>query len=373
MKFRLSIAIVGLSFIVTLLRVGTVFVVGPGSNHAQASPAEVGQRLPQLAVYRWALRTDNVDAFAKWIGHPDIWAEEFMDSSSWDNQENPGWLFKPWGKWVRERAGRRLILGVPLLAGPWNGSGPTAGTIDPKIPVSLEKGAAGEYNRHFANLAKNLVAHGLGETILRPGWEFNGGWYTWRAGANPKAFAEYWRQIVRTMRSVPGAEHLQFCFNPALGYLQFPAEQAWPGDEFVDYVGLDVYDDSWAKDTYPSPAGISQADIDARHQKVWNTVLYGGDHGLRFWDQFATEHHKPFALPEWGVSDREDKHGGLDDPVFIEQMHAFIADAKNKVAFFCYFDVEAPDGHHQLSPGLKGDEKTEFPRSAERFKALFGG
>jgi hypothetical protein len=343
------------------------FAMGGELAASTTAPAE-----PQMAVYRWVLRPDNVEAFGRWIGHPDVWAEDFTDNSSWDNIENPGWLLKPWGKWVMQRPGRRLILGVPLLPGPWDGSGPIAGSIDLKIPVSLEKGAAGDYDRHFAALAKNLVAQGLGETILRPGWEFNGGWYTWRGAGKADALAAYWRHIVRAMRAVPGAAGLRFCFNPSVGYQGFPAEQAWPGDEFVDYVGVDVYDDAWVKDTYPWPADATQSEIAARQKKVWDTIHYGGDHGLKFWARFAADHHKPLALPEWGIDDRPEHHGGMDDPYFIEQMHAFITDPKNNVAFQCYFDVEAPDGHHQLSPGLKGDEKTEFPRAAAKFRELFG-
>jgi hypothetical protein len=344
----------------------------PDSGPAASTVPTTAPAGPQLAVYRWAVRPDNVNAFGKWIGDPNVWGEDFTDNSSWDNVENPGWLLKPWGKWVRERPGRTLIFGVPLLPGPWDGSGPTGGTIDLKIPVSLEKGAGGNYNRHFEALARNLVADGLGGAVVRLGWEFNGGWYTWRAAGKAQAMAEYWRQIVHSMRATPGAEHLTFCFNPALGYLGLPAEKAWPGDEFVDYVGVDVYDDSWAKDTYPWPAGTSDADIEARHKKAWETVIEKGDHGLRFWSRFAAEHHKPLALPEWGVSNRPDKHGGLDDPFFIDQMHSFIIHPANNVAFHCYFDVEAPDGHHQLSPGPDHHHKTEFPKSAERFKALFG-
>ncbi len=81
-----------------------------------------------------------------------------------------------------------------------------------------------------------------------------------------------------------------------------------------------------------------------------------------------TLHPKP-----WGVSDRPDHHGGLDNPAFVENMHAFITDPANHVAWHCYFDVQAPDGKHQLSPGKKGDEKIEFPEAAGRFKELFGG
>ena len=53
-------------------------------------------------------------------------------------------------------------------------------------------------------------------------------------------------------------------------------------------------------------------------------------------------------------------------------MRAFIADSANRVAFHCYFDVKAPDGDHQLSPGKDGKEKTSFPKSAAKFRALFG-
>ena len=41
------------------------------------------------------------------------------------------------------------------------------------------------------------------------------------------------------------------------------ADKAWPGDEFVDYVGLDMYDESWAKDTYTWPAAASAEEIAA--------------------------------------------------------------------------------------------------------------
>lgn len=344
---------------------------GAPATQPVAATAPASAR-PHLAVYRWAMKPENVDAFGAWIGHPDVWAEDFTDSTSWDNIGNPGWLLSPWGKWVKAREGRRLILGIPLLPGAWDGSGPTAGSIHPKEPVSLERGAKGEYNAHFQALAKNLVAQGLGNSVVRLGWEFNGGWYTWRGQGKADAYAEYWRQIVTSMRAVPGTEHLTFCWNPALGYLGFPAEKAWPGDGVVDYVGVDVYDDSWLKDTYPTPAGASAEETAARHRKVWEQVILGGDHGLRYWSKFAAEHHKPLTLPEWGVSHRDDNHGGLDDPYFIEQMHAFINDPAHHVAFHCYFDVEAPDGHHQLSPGPDGKHKTEFPASAAKFKQLFG-
>jgi hypothetical protein len=295
-----------------------------------------------------------------------------MPIDRWDASEGGEWQLGEWSAWKKALPARRLILSVPLLPGPWDLSGPKAGP-HANEPVSLQVGARGDYDAHYRTLAQNLVRYGLSDTILRLGWEFNGGWYAWRGGVNPEAFAGYWREIVKTMRAVPGAEKLRFCWNPAVGYQQFPAEKAWPGDAWVDVVGLDVYDDSWLPDTYPFPAGTSPDEIQMRRSRVWDKVMLHGDHGLQFWRDFAAMHGKPFAIPEWGVDQRADGHGGLDDPAFIARMHDFIVDPANRVAFYCYFDVQASDGGHQLSPGKSGDEPTSFPNSAARFRALFRG
>ena len=340
-----------------------------------AAPAGETRFEPQVGVYRWANSATNIDAFAGWLGWPVVWAEAFVGNETWDNVAWPVWWLEGWSKWTQEKPGRRLILSIPLLPGPWDGSGPKNGSARGER-VSLEDGAAGQYNHLFKTLAENLVKHRLNDTILRLGWEFNGGWYTWRAKGKEQAFAGYWRQIVKTMRAVPGTENLQFCWNPTLGYQQFPSEKAWPGDDFVDFVGVDVYDETWMKDTYPWPASASATEIEARRKKVWNDAILRGDHGLAFWSKFAREHRKPLTIPEWGVNNRVDpkeQHGGLDNVFFIEQMHRFIMDPANNVAFHCYFDVQAPDGHHQLSPGASGTEKTEFPLAAAKFKELFGG
>ncbi len=332
---------------------------------------------PYPAAYRWGAANKKGgamanEAFAKWMNLPVVWAEDFTPNEQWrDNVEGGGWQLGEWSKWKKGAVGRRLVLSICLLPGPWDLSGPkqSNGT---KTPVSLEAGAKGEYNEHFKRLAENLVKYELTDSVLRLGWEFNGGWYTWRAGKNPDAYAGYWRQIVTTMRAVPGTKELQFCWNPAMGWQQFPSEKAWPGDEYVDIVGLDVYDESWMKDTYPWPEGASVSEIASRRRAVWEKVLLHGDHGLMFWKNFATAHRKPFSIPEWGVNNRGDKHGGLDNVFFVEQMHAFITNPTNRVYFHCYFDVQAGDGHHQLSPGIAGNEVTEFPQSAARFKELFG-
>ena len=348
----------------------------PSGVGAQSPPAAIRASEPALGTYHWPIGTAGVDAFAAWLGRDAIWGLDFVGGESWDNVGWPTWWLEAWSRWVKARPGRRLILSIPILAGPVDGSGPKQGGKGVGLPVSLEKGAAGDYNAYFRDLAANLVSHGLADTILRPGWEFNGDWYAWRAKGRTAAFAEYWRQIVATMRAVPGADKLKFCWNPTLGDQQFPADDAWPGDAFVDFVGVDVYDETWNAETYPWPPDAGATEIERRQKKVWDEWIVNSPRGLAFWAKFARSHGKPLAIPEWGVVSADHGHGGKDNPHFIAQMHAFLMDPANGVAFHCYFDINDTTLRHQLSPGVAGTGKkegTEFPKSAARFKALFAG
>src|SRR5688572_12821771 len=94
-----------------------------------AATDTAGAAEPTIAAYRWPNGTDNLDAFASWLGRETVWGEDFIGSESWDNVEWPTWWLEHWGKWVAAKPGRRLIFGVPLLPGPVEGSGPKEGKI----------------------------------------------------------------------------------------------------------------------------------------------------------------------------------------------------------------------------------------------------
>ena len=332
-------------------------------------------RPPFLAVYRWGqsgVINGHYDAYGPWLNRSVIWGEDFMPNQGWNKIEGEEWQLGTWKGWCQKQPGRRLVLSVPLLPGGWAGKGPATGP-GASQPVSLAVGAKGAYNVYFQRLAENLVAHQLGDTLLRLGWEFNGGWYTWRAQTKEKAvdYAGYFHQIVTAMRAVPGAEGLKFVWNPAMEpWWPYSPELAWPGDDVVDYVGVDVYDQSWAKETYPWPKDATEAEIEIRQSRAWDQLQNNAKtYGLPYWVEFAQKHHKPLTIPEWGVCDRSDKHGGMDNPLFIERMHRFITDPANNVYFACYFDVGAPDGDHQLCPD--GKRETRFPKASRRYKELF--
>ena len=336
---------------------------------------------PYKGVYRWGQSGclhGLYDSYGPWLGRTVIWAEDFMPIETWDNLEGQSWQMGVWGPWVQKQAGRRFILSLPMLVGSWDRKGPQKGS-GAGVPVSFAEGAKGTYNIYFQKLAESLVKHGMGDTLIRVGWEFNGGWYIWRTDNEKEAvdFAAYFKQIVTTMRAVPGAENLKFIWNPAMEpYWKYPPEKAWPGDDVVDYVGVDVYDQCWANGTYPIPEGASDDEALTRQKKTWDSITNNEKaYGLPFWVKFAKEHNKPLTIPEWGVCIRKDKHGGNDNPYFIEQMFNFIYNPDNNVYLESYFDVTAGDGDHRLipEPGKKGtpDVETKLPKSAAKYKELF--
>jgi hypothetical protein len=233
---------------------------------------------------------------------------------------------------------------------------------------NLPDGAHGNYNQYFHQLAQTLVNLGLGRAWLRLGWEFDnvGAPYTaWGIGTSTSqatAFAGYWRQIVNTMRSVPGA-NFKFVWNPlSLGFLgasdpEYPNSggpdlaDAWPGPGYVDYIGLDLYDQmGWG--TAPD---------------TWSNYIQPQ---LTAALSFAAPRNTPLAFPEWGVCSPQaqgtaDQDCQGDDPAYINQMHAFMINQANNVAWENYFNISEALHNSQITGG-------SFPKSLAAFQADFG-
>jgi hypothetical protein len=337
---------------------------------------------PYMGIYDWGLSTPanqtHIAYSTAWLGRTNsLWAVDFEAFDSWANISGPAWQMTPCQNWLSAHPGAKLILTLPMLpCDPNNTHNPLPGT-------SLALGAAGNYNNYFKTLATTLVNRKLADgssmadhTVLRPGHEFNGDWYPWKAvnQAGALNFAAYWRQIYATMKAVPGTGNLKFCWNVATNWTSYYVTDAYPGDGYVDYVGVDVYDYSGY---YPYPANATAAEIAACQANAWNYDYASQyNNGLVKWSNFANSHGKPLAIPEWGSTVKYNngvlespQHGGLDNTYFIQKMYNFIQEPANNVAFHAYFDVQAGDGHHQLTP--YNGFTTQFPNAAALFRQLF--
>src|SRR5262249_44853429 len=124
-----------------------------------------------------------------------------------------------------------------------DGRGTTADGYFKATSSALAAAAAGAYNSKFYDLWKLLGKDGVSQTILDLGREMNGTWYEWsehRAPpSQPDAYILAWRQIVKTMRSVPG-QHFKFLWT--LYPTGTSAAECWPGSAYVDYIGTDIFD-----------------------------------------------------------------------------------------------------------------------------------
>ena len=269
--------------------------------------------------------------------HPVLASDYLLRTNGWDSMDGAGgsedWMLDQW-----RNTGYRLVLGVPILPG---GSGGT-----------LAQGATGAYNQYFTILAQTLVNDGAANAILRLGWEFNGNWYPWSVASNADAqnFAAYWRQIVDTMRAVPG-QQFRFLWNPnGGGSSNWNLELAYPGSAYVDYIGTDVYDEYWGTPFTP------QASWSNAVNQTW---------GLNWLANFAAAQGRPIALPEWADDYRSDGMGLGDDPYFLNQFANWIA--ANNVAFTCIFS------YNDTAGGQDNDiTNGSFPNALAAFHGDFG-
>ncbi len=284
-----------------------------------AGPSDPG------AVARFGIRTGT---------KPSLASDYLPRDEGWPGMVGVKHLQRFLGPWQGTRY--QLVLGVPMIP---TQNGEPMGT--------LAKGAAGDYDGDFATLANTLVHYGESNAILRIGWEFNGTWYPWAVTDETAAveFAAYFRQIVTTMRSVPGTA-FQFVWNPTSGPEPEAAQNAYPGDAYVNDIGLDLYDQVWGVPMDPPLA--------------WARYVTEVD-GLQWLSSFAAAHHKPVVIPEWAVTIRPDGHGLGDDPLYVAKMAQWIN--QHDVAFSSYFDADAPDGQHDLFDRAFSQSLTVFTRS----------
>ncbi len=75
--------------------------------------------------------------------------------------------------------------------------------------------------------------------------EMNGDWHAWSPGVNGNQVAEFaraWRHVVDTVRAAAGDANIRWMFNPIVSWPGATAMvDLWPGNEYVDWVGLDGY------------------------------------------------------------------------------------------------------------------------------------
>ena len=305
----------------------------------EATAADAGKR---SCVYSYH-RTAQLAAFSAAIGRDVDCALVYNNGSpDWPNWERPWFIIHGdpnfnWAKWKAAVPGRRLTISQALIP-----SG--------LAPDWRARGAAGEFDDHAPALATNLVAAGLGDSVIRLSHEANGNWTLDGLGYDPAQYGlwrTFWARTARVMRSVPGAA-FRFDWTINAGYRPIPLDQYYPGDDVVDIIGIDVYD------FWPGP-GIAPTNPVLR----W-IAQYNQPGGLGQLIRFGRMHRKPLSIPEWGLSAVGHKGGAGDNPFFVHAIAWVVR--RNITAYHSYFE----------STTDVGMLLTDAPRSLAAYRQHFG-
>jgi hypothetical protein len=271
----------------------------------------------------------TLDGFGAMVGHQMSCAMVYVDeTTTWQQWETP-WILSPpsadnnWVSWATTPGtSRQLVITQNLIpsdveSGDW-----------------LDAGAGGDYESYARTFAANLVAAGLGNSIIRLAPEANGTWKNDSLGTTPQQWAlwdQFWSNTVNAMRSVPGAN---FQFDWCINYLyrDLPLSEIYPGNNVVNIIGIDVYDDG---------------NLGSTGAARWNSADTGAD-GVQAVVNFAAANGKPLSIPEWGV-DTVAHGGGGDDPAFVNGIASVVANNPTAYQSYFYNDTWA----QQFAPGTQ--------------------
>jgi len=181
-----------------------------------------------------------------------------------------------------------LINGLGWTAHQFKSVAPVKWTVPMLVKgTTLSQGAWGAYDQNYRQVAEKLLAisPGQSEITVRVGQEFNGNWFAWGAKGQESAYISTFRHFVDTFRSV--SDKFVFEWNVNAGDMGMDPATAYPGNGYVDVIGMDFYYNTRWDPKDPA--------------KAWDYMI-DRKYGLQWLEDFADAHGKPTAYSEWSVN-----------------------------------------------------------------------
>lgn len=262
-------------------------------------------------------------------------------------------IWQPWQTWQEmidfDRKGGfvrvydkpwRLSMGIAMLPRTHDAG---------KNPEHWRSAARGEFDRYYREVAAKLRAYGVRGTVFRIGWEANGNSHAWQARTDPPNYIATFRRIADILRDAVPDCRIEWTMLKR-GSQTGSVLDLYPGDDWVDIVGLDFYD-HW-------PA----INDEATWQQLYNSTFRGGPAGPGAWLDFARSRGKPLAFPEWAVCNNWPPPS-TDNPFYIRKMFEFLSQNAADIAYETYFNQNL---RHRLWPaGIN-------PKAAAAYRSLWG-
>jgi hypothetical protein len=253
------------------------------------------------------------------------------------------------------------------IINPWIGSGPERFSAfrgdwvisQPLFPDSgPEKGnltdcAAGAYNAKWHAFGRWLVAQGRGDSFIRLAWEFNGLWFAW-AATNPTQWIQCFRNVSSSIKAESPKVRIDWTMNAHGSTTPVGAFALYPGDAYVDVVGIDSYD------MYPP----------SRDAATFDRQCYG-EVGLCQAIAFARLHNKLFSVSRVGRRRAVRHPGRVGRPGRRRQPGVHREDAPDIHAQRRHIGVRSvlqrrPPGERAFIPGQPESAPPGLPRPYNR-------
>ena len=265
---------------------------------------------------------DKVDAFEDWLGKDVDFVLVHAGRASWSD-----WLGSVKGL-IENYKGidASVAWSLPMFI--------TGG--------SFKEALTGAYDANYLAAAKLIAASAKnGEPIyIRIGEEFNGAWQPWAAKGQEKLFIATFQRIVDIFRSVDS--DFKFEWNVNMGDFGMNPADAYPGNDYVDVIGMDFY----YKSQWDNPNTKAAWDYNVSRK-----------YGLQWLEDFAKANNKPTAYSEWGID-------SADGAAYMAAAKAWF-DSHN-VLYQVYWDVNyAGSNQYMLND-------TRYTKTAAAYKTLFG-
>jgi mannan endo-1,4-beta-mannosidase len=196
--------------------------------------------------------------------------------------------------------------------------------IDPTF-ANVSAIAAGAYDDYLTSYAESVKDYGH-QVVIGFGHEMNANWYSWGyTNLPPSTFVAAWRHIVTLFRS-EGADNVTWLWTlEADGRGTGPVADWWPGQSYVNWVGIDGY--------YTSPA-----DTFAR---VFAKTI----------DQVREFTNRPVLLSETAVTRRADQYANI--------VNLFEGMTKYKTLGLVWFDKDQMQQAERQDWRIEGDPLAE--------------
>lgn len=280
--------------------------------------------------------TDLASNFQTWLGAPVDFVDKHADRTSFAGCRSSITAFGS----LNAAVSQQIVWSIPLVM--------TGG--------SKTLAANGGYDSEYLLTAQTtLAAHNrtTGPIFVRFDWEFNGNWQPWAAqnSTDGNLYIDKWRRAVNIYRGV--SNRFKFIWCPNFG--QADPDLSWPGAEYVDLIGMDLYYN----------AGDNAGDGTGFFSFAETT-----NYGLNWLRDKGAAVGRPICFPEFGVKASQGANVGEPGPAtetasqaaFVSLLADWMRD--NDCFYATYWDSNL-DIDTKLSSG-------QYPLTGARFKSEYG-